>query len=57
MRYRSVWMPDETTADILAGSPGYFKRTIDSIKNLKERGFNFRVKAVATPLNVPNIYK
>lgn len=48
--------PDEKTADTLAGSPGYFYRAVDSIKNLKTRGFNFRVKAVVTPLNASRIY-
>lgn len=48
---------DENTADILAGSPGFFHRAIDSIKNLKERGFNFRVKAVLTPFNAPHVYE
>ncbi len=48
--------PDENTADVLAGSPGYFQRSIDSIRNLVGRGFNFRVKAVATPLNAPQVY-
>ncbi len=49
--------PDQSTADALAGSPGYFHRAIDSIKNLQDRGFNVRVKAVATPLNARRIYE
>lgn len=49
--------PDENTADVLAGSPGYFRRSIDSISNLVGRGFNFRVKAVLTPLNGPRVYE
>ena len=49
--------PDENTADFLAGSPGYFHRAIDSIRNLQERDFNFRVKAVLTPLNAPCVYE
>ncbi|GLI39949.1 radical SAM protein [Geobacter hydrogenophilus] len=49
--------PDEETADILSGSPGYFHRAIDSIRNLVERGFNLRVKAVLTPLNAPRVYE
>jgi radical SAM protein with 4Fe4S-binding SPASM domain len=48
--------PDENTADFLAGSPGYFNRAVDSIKNLIERNFNFRVKAVMTPFNAPRVY-
>lgn len=49
--------PDEETADVLAGSPGYFHRAIDSIRNLAERGLNLRVKAVLTPLNAPRVYE
>lgn len=49
--------PDQSTADVLAGSPGYFHRAIDSIKNLQERGFNVRVKAVLTPLNASRVYE
>lgn len=49
--------PDEKTADALAGSPGYFQRAIDSVKNLVGRGFNFRVKALVTPLNTPRVYE
>jgi radical SAM protein with 4Fe4S-binding SPASM domain len=49
--------PDEKTADVLAGSPGYFQRAIDSVKNLVGRGFNLRVKAVVTPLNAPCVYE
>ena len=49
--------PDENTADTLAGSPGYFQRAVDSIKNLVERGLNLRVKAVATPLNASRVYE
>jgi radical SAM protein with 4Fe4S-binding SPASM domain len=49
--------PDENTADILAGSPGYFRRSLDSIRNLVGRGFNFRVKAVVTPFNAPRVYE
>lgn len=48
--------PDASTADILAGSKGYFSRALDSIKNLVERDFNVRVKAVITPLNADKIY-
>jgi radical SAM protein with 4Fe4S-binding SPASM domain len=48
--------PDENTADFLAGSPGYFNRAVDSIKNLRERNFNFRVKAVLMPFNAPRVY-
>jgi MoaA/NifB/PqqE/SkfB family radical SAM enzyme len=53
----SIDGPDKDTADVLAGSPGYFQRAIDSVKNLAARGFNFRVKAVVTPLNAPRIYE
>lgn len=49
--------PDEATADVLAGSPGYFHRAVDSIRNLVERGFNLRVKAVLTPLNANRVYE
>ena len=49
--------PDEETADVLAGSPGYFQRAIDSVRNLVARGFNLRVKAVVTPLNAPRVYE
>ncbi len=49
--------PDENTADYLAGSRGYFHRAIDSIRNLKEKGFNLRVKAVLTPLNASRVYE
>jgi radical SAM protein with 4Fe4S-binding SPASM domain len=49
--------PDEKTADVLAGSPGYFQRAIDSVRNLVGRGFNLRVKAVVTPLNTPRVYE
>ena len=49
--------PDAETADVLAGSPGYYKRSIESIKNLVARGFNLRVKAVVTPLNAHRIYQ
>lgn len=49
--------PDENTADVLAGSPGYFYRAMDSIDNLITGGFNFRVKAVVTPLNAPRMYE
>jgi radical SAM protein with 4Fe4S-binding SPASM domain len=49
--------PDESTADFMAGSAGYFHRAVESIKNLKERGFNLRVKAVVTPLNAPRVYE
>jgi radical SAM protein with 4Fe4S-binding SPASM domain len=49
--------PDEKTADQLAGSPGYYNRAIESIRNLVERGFNLRVKAVVTPLNAPRVYE
>lgn len=49
--------PNEKIADKLAGSPGYYSRAIESIRNLLSRGFNVRVKAVATPLNTPHIYQ
>lgn len=49
--------PDAETANVLAGSPGYYKRSIESIKNLVARGFNLRVKAVVTPLNAHRIYQ
>lgn len=52
----SVDGPDEHTADKLAGSPGYYSRAVESIRNLVERGFNLRVKAVVTPVNAPRIY-
>ncbi len=48
---------DEKTADNLAGITGFFGRAIDSISNLEKRGFNFRVKAVVTPLNAPAVYE
>ncbi|QXE90650.1 radical SAM protein [Geomonas subterranea] len=48
--------PDEPTADNLAGSPGYYHRAVHSIRNLLKRGFNVRVKAVATALTAPHIY-
>jgi radical SAM protein with 4Fe4S-binding SPASM domain len=49
--------PDAKIADAMASSPGYFDRAIDSVKNLVARGFNLRVKAVATPFNTPRIYE
>lgn len=49
--------PDETTADRLAGSPGYYNRAVHSIRNLLKRGFNLRVKAVVTALTAPHIYE
>lgn len=49
--------PDEQTADVLAGSPGFYGRAVDSILNLVKRGFNLRVKAVVTPLNAPRVYQ
>ncbi len=49
--------PDEKTADRLAGSPGYYTRAVQSIRNLLVRGFNLRVKAVVTPLNAKDIYR
>jgi len=49
--------PDENTADVLAGSPGYFQRATDSVRLLVARGFNLRVKAVVTPLNAPRVYE
>ena len=49
--------PDEHTADKLAGSPGYYSRAVESIRNLVLRGFNLRVKAVVTPLNATRIYE
>jgi radical SAM protein with 4Fe4S-binding SPASM domain len=49
--------PDPETADLMAGSPGFFHRSIDSIKNLVGKGFNLRVKAVVTPLNAPRVYQ
>ncbi|MBU5615054.1 radical SAM protein [Geomonas azotofigens] len=49
--------PDEPTADKLAGSPGYYHRAVHSIRNLLKRGFNLRVKTVATALTVPHIYE
>jgi radical SAM protein with 4Fe4S-binding SPASM domain len=48
---------DHATADALAGSPGYLGRAVDSIRNLAARDFNFRVKAVVTPLNAPRMYE
>jgi len=48
--------PDGNTADELAGSPGYYYRAVDSIRNLVQRGFNLRIKAVVTPLNAQKIY-
>ncbi|MBJ6801656.1 radical SAM protein [Geomonas sp. Red259] len=48
--------PNESTADNLAGSPGYYHRAVHSIRNLLKRGFNVRVKAVVTALTVPHIY-
>jgi radical SAM protein with 4Fe4S-binding SPASM domain len=48
--------PDEKTADVMAGSRGYFRRAIDSVRNLVTRDFNLRVKAVVTPFNAPNVY-
>jgi radical SAM protein with 4Fe4S-binding SPASM domain len=49
--------PDDKTADVLAGSPGYFQRAIESVRNLVARGFNLRVKAVVIPLNAPRVYE
>ena len=49
--------PDEETADELAGSPGYYKRAVESIGNLVQRGFNLRVKAVVTPINAPKVHQ
>ncbi|WP_239026835.1 radical SAM protein [Geomonas oryzisoli] len=49
--------PNESTADNLAGSPGYYHRAVHSIRNLLKRGFNVRVKAVVTALTVPHIYE
>lgn len=49
--------PDEKTADVLAGSSGYFHRAIDSVRNLVARDFNLRVKAVVIPLNAPRVYE
>jgi radical SAM protein with 4Fe4S-binding SPASM domain len=49
--------PDAETADAMAGSPGFFQRSLDSIRNLAGRGFNLRVKAVVTPLNAPRVYE
>lgn len=49
--------PDDKIADRLAGSPGYYSRAVESIRNLLARGFNLRVKAVVTPLNTPHIYQ
>jgi radical SAM protein with 4Fe4S-binding SPASM domain len=49
--------PDSETADLMAGSPGFLNRSIDSIKNLVGKGFNLRVKAVVTPLNAPRVYQ
>jgi radical SAM protein with 4Fe4S-binding SPASM domain len=53
----SIDGPDDKTADVLAGSPGYFQRAIDSVRNLVARDFNLRVKAVVTPLNAPRVYE
>jgi radical SAM protein with 4Fe4S-binding SPASM domain len=49
--------PDGKTADVLAGSPGYFQRAIDSVRFLMAKGFNLRVKAVVTPFNAPRVYE
>ncbi|UFS68616.1 radical SAM protein [Geomonas sp. RF6] len=48
--------PDAQTADTMAGSPGFFERAMDSVRNLSGRGLNLRVKSVVTPLNAPRVY-
>ena len=48
---------NEPIADLMAGSSGYFKRAIDSTRNLVEKEFNFRVKAVLTPFNSHFVYE
>lgn len=48
--------PDAETADAMAGVPGFFERSIDSIRNVVGRGFNLRVKSVVTPRNAPRVY-
>jgi radical SAM protein with 4Fe4S-binding SPASM domain len=48
---------DAETADAMAGSPGFFNRSLDSIRNLVGRGFNLRVKAVITPRNAGKVYE
>lgn len=49
--------PDESTADRMAGSPGHYSRAVQSIRNLLERGFNLRVKAVVTPITAAQVYQ
>ncbi len=47
--------PNSLIADTMAGVPGFYEKAIDSIKNLKENGLKFRVKAVVTPFNADYI--
>jgi radical SAM protein with 4Fe4S-binding SPASM domain len=45
-------------ADFLVASPGFYKRTIESIRNLQDAGVeSISVKAVITPYNLPTIPK
>lgn len=48
--------PDAETADAMAGAPGFFERSMDSIRNVVGRGFNLRVKSVVTPKNAARVY-
>lgn len=48
----SIDAPEEGIADFLAGSVGFFKDAVQSIKNLRSAGIQVRTNSVITPFNV-----
>jgi radical SAM protein with 4Fe4S-binding SPASM domain len=51
----SLGGPNSRVADQMAGSAGFYEKAIDSIRNLRAEGLNFRVKSVVTHFNAPYI--
>jgi len=48
----SIDAPDEKIADFLAGSVGFYKDAVGSIKNLRQAGIQVRTNSMITPFNV-----
>lgn len=48
----SLDAPDEKIADLLAGSIGFYKDAIATIKNLRNVGIQVRTNSIITPFNV-----
>uniref|UniRef100_C6E5F3 Radical SAM domain protein n=1 Tax=Geobacter sp. (strain M21) TaxID=443144 RepID=C6E5F3_GEOSM len=49
--------PDEEPSHKSAGKSSHFSKSVQSIRNLQARGFNLRIKALATSVNASQIYQ